>query len=345
MKTLSGFFFSSIFLLCHSISLNAAVVLQYHHIGEGTPRITSATEQEFKQHLEWLKENGFKIISLVELTKRIRQKNLDELEKVVAITFDDQGSSVCNTAWPILKAYDYPFTVFVSGESIASGNAGLCTIAQLKAMLETGLLTIGNHGHQHLHMLDKSAFDNQQDWEQSIRKDILGAQKIIESHLGEAPRLFAYPYGEANIELEQLLEKLGYVSFGQQSGAIGNGSNLNLLPRFPLSGVYANSETLVSKLNSLAFPIQESVISNHPIKKASNDNPPSLELLLGEDFNASVQCYTGDGKKMLVKQQGARIFAKNDSPLSAGRARYNCTAQSKYPGRFYWFSYQWVIEN
>ena len=332
-------------LLFLAVNVQAAVILQYHHIGESTPRITSASEKEFRQHLDWLKENNFKVVSLSELTSRIQLKKLDELEKLAVITFDDQGISVCTTAWPILKSYNYPFTLFINTELMGKGISSLCSWEQLKAMHESGLLIAGNHGHRHLHMLDKSAYKSQREWEQAIREDILQAQKMIDSHLGEAPRLFAYPYGESNQELEVLVAKMGYVALGQHSGAIGNNSNLHLLPRFPLSGQYANLEKLSDKLNSLPFPVTQSKISNHPIKKTSKENPPTLELLFEDDFKIPVQCYLGNGSKVLVAQQGNKIVVKSPGPLETGRSRYNCTAPSKYPGRYYWFSYQWLIEN
>jgi len=338
-------YFLWFYLLVNAVSLQAAVVLQFHHIGEDTPRSTSASEKEFRQHLDWLKENNFKVISLQELVERRKQKKLDEFEKLAAITFDDQGSSICETAWPILKSYKYPFTIFVNTETMGKGISSLCSWEQLKTMFDSGLLTVGNHGHRHLHMLDKRPYKNQQQWEQLIREDILQAQKNIDGHLGEQPKLFAYPYGESNEELELLVANIGYVSFGQQSGAIGNNSNVNLLPRFPLSGQFANRDKLADKLNSLPFPIQEVRMSKHPIKKSSNENPPSLELTFEKDFNSPVQCYLGNGTKVTVEQQGNKIIVKSPNALGAGRSRYNCTAGSKYSGRYYWFSYQWLIEN
>ena len=29
-------------------------------------------------------------------------------------------------------------------------------------------------------------------------------------------------------------------------------------------------------------------------------------------------------------------------PLPVGRSRYNCTRASRWPGRYYWYSYAWI---
>jgi peptidoglycan/xylan/chitin deacetylase (PgdA/CDA1 family) len=330
-----------------SVNAKAAVVLQYHHVDDTTPRITSVTKNELRTHLNWLQDNGFEILPLPELIKRVQDASLDEHKKIASITFDDLGPSICTNAWPILKELSIPFTLFINTVLIEKGtqkskqNSIQCTWQDLKVMNESGLATIANHTHTHPHMLHNhyltSFFHNQKD----NKEEIVYSQNIIDKELGRQQKIFAYPYGEYNKEIERLVDKLGYVAFGQQSGAIGNHSKLTELPRFPMSGQHANINTIPDKLLSLPFPIQKEIVSENPSIRKN----PELRLYFTENFSNKVQCFSGDGTKIETLQGVSYVSAKSQHLLKEGRIRYNCTAPSKYRGRFYWYSQQWVYKN
>jgi hypothetical protein len=138
---------------------------------------------------------------------------------------------------------------------------------------------------------------------------------------------------------------------GQQSGAIGNNSDLSALPRFPLSGIYANRNTIDQKLLSLPFPLQQATLlfepagtggSNTPDSAGGNSPAPVLELTLSETLAAPIQCFMGSGEHLLTQNHSAVITVQTKSLLPAGRHRYNCTAASKQAGRYYWYSQQWL---
>jgi len=334
------------FILCLMLlpsSVFAAVILQYHHIGDTTPYVTSIKTDQFIQHMTWLKRHHFEVISLPELIQRHKKQQLSDTDKVAVITFDDAGISVCRTAWPILQEYAYPFTVFVSTELVEQNAPNLCRWHHFQTMFKSGLLTVGNHGHQHLHMLDVNAYPDQKHWRKAVIQEIRQAQTVIDRAMGPQPRLFAYPYGEYNQSLKDIVAQLGYSALGQQSGAIGNGSDVTALPRFPLSGKYADPNTLADKLNSLPFPIDLAKTSPHPLKIQSKHNPPELTLVLNKQLDSTVQCFLGNGEAIPTKQFNHKITVRYTKRLPTGRARYNCTATSPYVGRFYWHSYQWLV--
>ena len=66
---------------------------------------------------------------------------------------------------------------------------------------------------------------------------------IFLKEIGEIPNLYAYPYGEADEQIFDLLKNYKFkVSFGQHSGAINETSNLYYLSRFSLNERYVRTK-------------------------------------------------------------------------------------------------------
>ena len=67
---------------------------------------------------------------------------------------------------------------------------------------------------------------------------------LVDGHL-KKPLLhdFANAPGEFDDDLRELIGELGWAAFGQQSGPMGESSDLTLLPRFPMAGFFAAMET------------------------------------------------------------------------------------------------------
>lgn len=337
-------FFWLLFSVLFSQAANALVILQYHNIGTETPRSTSVTLDELKAHIQWLRDQQFRILPLDKALQAVRKDRYNEQDYLAAITFDDSHISVCDTAWPYLKAQNIPFTVFVNTDPVERGFKSQCTPQQLKEMANSGLVILGNHGKTHAHMTDTGSFADNQAWQAAMTDEILHAQQFLDTQFGPQPRLFAYPYGEYNARVQALLKQHSYIAFGQQSGAVGEYSDNLGLPRFPLSGNFAQLDSLPDKLNSLAFPAIAAPSSDNPITAASVHNPPTLVLKLQQPVSRKVSCFLANGTPVNVQQFKEQIIVQSDNALAKGRQRYNCTAPSGTKGRYYWFSHQWLIE-
>lgn len=322
----------------------SVVVLQYHNVSETTPRSTSISLDELKAHLQWLRDNHFTIKPLDIAVQEAQAGKYTSTDRIAAITFDDSHISVCETAWPYLQAEKVPFTIFINSDPIERRFKNQCNVQQLQTMAKSGLVIMGNHGKHHAHMVDKTGFASEQAWLASITEEIDAAHAFIEQHLGKQPLLFAYPYGEYNKTVQDLLKVRGYIAFGQQSGAIGQHSDPLGLPRFPLSGNYANLKTIPDKLNSLTFPARVEISSDNPISKDSKANPPRLVLHLDQPIAHAINCFLASGKPIAVQQEKLTVIVQHKEALGEGRQRYNCTAKSDQAGRYYWFSHQWLID-
>ncbi len=349
MRTNFGILYLGLLTLALAINTTqAAVVLQYHHVSDATPASTSVTPERFKAHMDYLDAKGFRVVPVMALIEKLK-KGEPLPDKTVAITFDDAYDNVYTTAYPLLKARNWPFTVFVNTDPHDQKKSGFATWAQLREMAESGA-SIANHSTAHNHLLRLKEGETRAQWRKRISAEILDAEARIKAETGQSHRLLAYPYGEYDKALQVLVESLGFVAFGQQSGPLREGDDLRALPRFPFGGSYGEAEDFATKVNTRPMPIAElAFYADMQKKQALADlvlppaQRPVLALQLSEEkVAARVNCFASGQGAIDVKRQGTELLVRANQPLRPGRGRYNCTAATGEPGRFYWFTQQWL---
>lgn len=314
------------------IHASAGVVLLYHHVDDSTPAITSINPTQFDRHLEIIAEEAFTVLPLEQLVKNSQKESLDVKE--VAITFDDAYISIYTEAFPRLKARNWPFTIFVAPSSIGTGKLYL-TWDQLKEMSAAGA-AIENHTLTHTHMVRLLPRESRAEWRERMIGEVQAASALLAQH-GFVSNHFAYPYGEYNLELLAIIDTLGLKGYGQQSGAIGPYSDVRLLPRFPLAGIYVGERAFRDKLRSIALPVKPALVE--PL--VGDDYKPELNLEF-EDKSvalAGLNCY-GPGGLMTLTEQNRTVTATPVKEIPVGRSRYNCTLRRE--SRYYWFSQLWL---
>jgi len=95
------------------------VILCYHGIGEsGNPLGVAPTRQLFQAQMRFLREN-YRVVSLDEVCRELHSGV--KSEPGVAITFDDGYRSSYTVAFPILQKYRLPATIYVTIESVETG--------------------------------------------------------------------------------------------------------------------------------------------------------------------------------------------------------------------------------
>src|SRR5215216_1443442 len=102
---------------------------------------TEITPAAFEAQMKELKDRGVTVISMQDLLAWKRgEKNIPPRSAV--ITFDDGWKSQYEVAWPILKKYGYPFTMFIYTEGVRGGALGggeAITWEQLADMRDNGV--------------------------------------------------------------------------------------------------------------------------------------------------------------------------------------------------------------
>lgn len=316
------------------------VVLMYHRFEENRYPSTNIRISQFTAQLDYLQRKGYTIWPLRKLLQALHD-GAQVPERTVALTVDDAYHSFYQHAYPILKQRDIPLTVFVSTDAVDDKLPGFMRWEQMREMLQHHI-DFANHGAAHLHMIHRQDGESNEQLLARVQKDIERAQRRLDKELGnQGQRLLAYPFGEYNTPLANLVQKMGYIAFGQQSGAIGPHSDTRALPRFPLNEHYSSLDTFAVKVSSLPLPITSQVPWEPQL---TVNNPPSLTLNLEEDSNVTARqlhCFHGDGTPLETHALTEHsLTVKAGKPLRSGRSRYNCTA-SAGKHRFYWFSQPW----
>ena len=171
---------------------------------------------------------------------------------------------------------------------------------------------------------------------------ILQAEATIKENIGSSPGYIAYPFGEYNRALSEMVKDMGIVGFAQHSGGVGVYSDMGLITRFPAAGIYANLKTLKVKLASLNMPVLSTSITDPAFYTA-----PKIKFnlrLKSEDFRQSqFNCFFR-GAPATLDWTGNSVEISSDKALHPGRSRVNCTVPSiSKPGRFYWYSQPFFI--
>ena len=324
---------------------NQAVILMYHHFGVSKHPSTNVRLKQFEAHLDHLSQEGYQIWPLAKVADYIREKQPFPM-RVAAITVDDAYLSVYTEAYPRLLKRSWPFTVFIATDVVDHKFRSYMSWQQMREMQNNGV-TFANHSATHDYLIRQNPGENNQQWQVRIKNDIQRAQKRLKIELGKAPKLFAYPYGEYNTALANIVNKMGYVAFGQHSGPASINDDTRALPRFPMAEKFAELNDFKQKINSLAFAIVEQT----PWEPSINldNNPPKLEIKLAKQSDMKLDqltCFVSGQGRVAVKWLNRRerqFSVQATAPLPTGRSRYNCTAPSSEKGRFYWYSHLWVL--
>jgi len=340
--------FGCLILLLFSGTAHGLVILQYHHISDSTPKSTSLSPELFKQHLKYLNENQFEVLSLDTVIKKLKKGELFR-DKTVVITFDDGYRSVYETAFPLLKKYQFPFTVFVHTAPLEQQLSQFVSWQNLTEMTQFGA-SVANHTVNHQHLIKKNIVDNWSQRKVMILSEILDSQKVLEQKANNVLLALAYPYGEFDQQSSQIAKELGFIGFGQHSGAVPVKPNLLAIPRFPFGGNYGDMQDFIIKVNSVAMPIEQVTLlddKGHQITDhllAKRNKKPKLKISLSKVYqDLPIQCYSSSGTKLARSEiKTGYEFSPLDN-LPIGRSRYNCTAATKKKGQFYWFSQPWIL--
>jgi len=322
-----------------AINAHHGVILQYHHISNRTPASTSLAPKVFRQHLEILRDEGYRVKPLPELVAALQQgKPLPD--RTVVITFDDAYDDIVKTAAPMLAEFGFPFTVFISTDFVDRHQPGYMSWDQLRTLQQSGV-TLANHTRSHLHLLRQPKGVSDRQWLDTLRGEVDGAEQRIKDETGEHWRYFAYPYGEADDAIVKAILSWGYVGFGQQSGAVDKRLLASgMAPRFPFNQMYQDLADFRLKASSLPLPVLEERAPGVVFDVAT---VPELALTLAP-HQRTLTCFaSGQGAINAIKQKDGRYLITGNRPIEVGRSRYNCTLPvAGQPGRFHWYSRMWI---
>jgi len=162
--------------------------------------------QELKDQLNWLSKHGAHFVTVREIYNHLTG-NAPLPKKAICITFADNYEGFWRYGYPILKAHSVPVAMFVHTGYVGDVKHGRpkMTWAQLKQLDKEGLVTIGSQTVSHpadLTKLDDTA----------LAREMSQSKSDLESHLGHAIPLLAYPNGKFDVRCERAARKAGYIA-------------------------------------------------------------------------------------------------------------------------------------
>jgi peptidoglycan/xylan/chitin deacetylase (PgdA/CDA1 family) len=200
------------------------IIFCYHRLVDkvrypGTEITLAAFEAQMKQ----LKDAGITVISMQDLLAWKRgDKNIPP--RCAVITFDDGWKSQYEVAWPILKKFGYPVTMFIYTEGVRGGSLGggeAITWEQLADMRDNGVdIQAHSATHQDLrewHNIMLIAGGKRTktkltgpEYEQWMQKEVVGSKQLLEQRLGIKVNCFAVPFGSYNEHVKEIARNAGY---------------------------------------------------------------------------------------------------------------------------------------
>lgn len=311
--------------------------LLYHRFDEGKYPSTSISSTLFRQQLSYLKNNHFKVLKLSDAIQKLTSMDTDANEKFIVITIDDAFNSFMDNGYPVIKEFGFPATLFINTETVGSGD--YINWNDLNLLVNNGI-EIGNHTHSHDYFLNMDTATRYK----SFLHDVQVAQDLIQSKLKVKPKVFAYPYGEYDEGMREVIRNMDFIgAAAQNSGVMSAYSDLYSMPRFPMTDQYGKIEAFSEKISMKALPVVKTI----PSSSIAFENPPVLQLVLDKEIFdlRQIQCFVQGGKCILKELEGDKMSFQitADQQLKSRRHLYTVTIPSKDNSQWYWFSHQWVF--
>ena len=310
------------------------ITIMYHRFEENKYPSTNIRINDFKTHLEILKEKKISFINANEFEKKLKE---NKKEKKILITIDDAYLSFYKKAWPLLKKDKIPFILFVSTREVGKHN--YMSWDQIREISKENFVHIGNHSHTHEYLVDET--------KELILEDIKKSMLIFENEMGKNSLFFSYPFGEYSLEFKNIIKSLGFkFAFGQHSGVIDETKNYYELPRFPINEKYGEIKRFKSITKTLPFKYKK-IVPNEKYLLQKN-NPPNVKIEFYENIKnlKSITCYSNEGNEWRL----SNINFENDNILLIDikekfvgeRGRINCSLRDP-SGNWRWLGVQFVL--
>jgi len=189
----------------------------YHSISEEQSNgihpyyVTSTSPEVFARHMQFLRENGYRGLTLEDAVRRLQSDDGLPSQSIV-ITFDDGYEDFYTHAYPILSQYGFQAAVFLATGYIADTprifkDKPCLTWIQIRELHGAGI-TFGSHTVTHPQLKSVSA--------ESLAYELRQSKATLEQGIGCHVNSFCYPYAfpeqdmPFQYRLKSMLQDVGY---------------------------------------------------------------------------------------------------------------------------------------
>lgn len=178
-------------------------IAMYHSVAPSVPAenrlVVSA--RTFERQMQFLRDHRYNVLTLEQAASAIREKNIPP--RAIVLTFDDGNEDNYIYAFPVLKKYSFPATVFLIVSEI--GKPGRLNWGQIKEMQASGLISFGSHTMTHPFLETISS-------DETLAMEISRSRQLLEQELGRPVRTFSYPCGRFTERVKSFVQDAGYSS-------------------------------------------------------------------------------------------------------------------------------------
>jgi peptidoglycan/xylan/chitin deacetylase (PgdA/CDA1 family) len=193
-------------------------ILCYHRFGPNRGAMT-VTPSNFEAQMDYLARNGYHVISMAQLVGFLEGKE-PLPKKSVVITIDDGYRATYQVAYPVLRKHGFPATVYLYSDFVGASDA--LTWPQMQEMVKSGLIEIQPHSKTHANLTQKLAGETDARYVERMKREVDAPITVIKDRLSLSSVSFAYPYGDVNDIVADLLARHN-VRMGVTVTAGGNG--------------------------------------------------------------------------------------------------------------------------
>ena len=247
------YYTGSAFLWNALSSKPGARILMYHGIADDPSDLHSVLPEAFEQHMQFLASKRA-VVPLDQLVAGLRAEGRLP-HNAVAITFDDGWDNTYTTAYPILRRYNLPATVFIIPDRVdlepdrpRSDGRRHMTWDQIREMSQNGI-SIGAHSISHRSLPTLTL--------EEVHYELVESKTRLEQQLGQPVRFFAYPFGafrDLNRDIADLVAESGYTcavtSLSGTSGANTDPYALRRTEVETVDGMYVFARAMSGALDS-----------------------------------------------------------------------------------------------
>lgn len=224
-------------------------VLCYHQISPVADNIMTTTPALFEEQMKHLREKGYYPVGMEDAVCILSGREKIP-GKYILITFDDGYDGIYKYAYPILKKYNYPASVFLVVSMITkNGKNGHLTWEQLETLRDSGLFYIGSHTYAlHRKLPDELRAGRLSSFQ--LLSDLNKSRNVINEHLGIVTNYLSWPFGGYDDRTVEIAKKAGFdLMFTTDDGANHPGDSPLLIKRIRMSSSFDSVSRMDEKLD------------------------------------------------------------------------------------------------
>jgi peptidoglycan/xylan/chitin deacetylase (PgdA/CDA1 family) len=218
-KLITAIWVASVFVLhvgiavagVHGNATDGVPILLYHRFAAVSTNEMTVRVTTFESQLRYLQDHRYKVIPLQQLVAYRLGKSGPPPARSVVITMDDGHESVYRQAFPLLKRFRVPVTLFIYPSAISNASYAL-TWSQLREMEETGLIEIQSHTYWHPNFKREKRRLNARQYDAFVDFQLRRSKAVLEAHLGITVTMLAWPFGIYDEDLIRKAKAAGYLA-------------------------------------------------------------------------------------------------------------------------------------